>query len=205
MTFIWSTAAMSRSRNSIESSLADSGHRLRGCKCGVWAPGFEQFEDQELPTEVRDLCTRVPRKRHGVSLLGSAANMQHCMRVGLGQPAQPPIQTIERVEKTLATLQSIERFACDQHDHVSFAKAWVLMGKGVAHALHCDFRLVPPAVMAPLQRRLQGTLRQTLTIVFGSEVSELAWERAKLPSCFGGLGIRVAQMGRGAGNVLVGS
>ena len=28
------------------------------------------------------------------------------------------------------TLQSIERFACDQQDHVSFAKAWMLMSKG---------------------------------------------------------------------------
>ena len=45
------------------------------------------------------------------------------------------------------TLQSIERFACDQHDHVSFVKAWMLMSKGVAHALDYDFRLVPPAVM----------------------------------------------------------
>ena len=29
----------------------------------------------------------------------------------------------------------------------------------------------------------------------GSAVSELAWDRAKLTKCFGGLGIRVAQMG----------
>ena len=58
MTFIGSAAAMNRSRNSIESSLADAGHRLRGCKCVVWAPGFEQFEDQEAVTEVRDLSTR---------------------------------------------------------------------------------------------------------------------------------------------------
>ena len=82
--------------------------------------------------------------------------MQHCMHVGLGQPAEPPTQTIERVEKALVTLQSSERFACEQHDHVSFAKAWMLLGKGVAHALDYDFRLVPPAVMAPLQRQLEG-------------------------------------------------
>ena len=188
ITFIGSAAAMNRSRNSIGSSLADAGHRLRGYKCGVWAPGFEQFEDQELPTEVHDLCTRVPRERHGVSLLVSAANTQYGTHVGLGQLAEPPTQT-------LATLQSIERFACDQHDHVSSAKVWMLIGKGVARALDYDFRLVPPAVMAPLQRRLEGELRRTLTVLFGSEVSELAWERAKLPTCFGGLGIRVAQMG----------
>ena len=76
------------------------------------------------------------------------------MHVGLGQLAEPPTQTTERVEKAMATLQSIERFACDQRDHVSFAKAWMLMGKGVAHAMEYDFRLVPPAVMAPMQRRL---------------------------------------------------
>ena len=73
----------------------------------------------------------------------------------------------------------------DQHDHVTFAKAWMLLSKGVAHAVDYDFRLVPQAVMAPLQRRLEGGLRQT----------ELPWERAKLPTCFGGLGIRVARMG----------
>ena len=49
--------------------------------------------------------------------------------------------------------------------------------------------------MAPLQRRLEGGLRQTMSVLLGSEVSELAWERAKLPTCFGGLGTRVAQMG----------
>ena len=46
----------------------------------------------------------------------------------------------------------------------------MLMGKGVAHALDYDFRLVPPAVMAPLQRKLEGGLRRTLAVLFGSEV-----------------------------------
>ena len=96
----------------------------------VWAPEFEQFDDAELPTEVRKLCLKIPRKRLGVSLLESAANAQHCMHVGLGQLAEAPTQTIERIEKALTTLQSIERFACDQHDHISFAKAWMLMSKG---------------------------------------------------------------------------
>ena len=36
MTFIGSAAAMNRSWNTIESSC---GHRIRGYKCGVWAPG----------------------------------------------------------------------------------------------------------------------------------------------------------------------
>ena len=70
--------------------------------------------------------------------------------MGLGQLAEPPTQTTERAEKALVTLQNIERFACDQHDCASFAKAWMLVGQGVAHALDCHFRLVPP-VMAPLQ------------------------------------------------------
>ena len=125
MTFTGLAAALNRSWNVIEGTLADAGHRLRGYKCRVWAPGFEQFEDMELPTEVRNLSMKVPRKRHGVSLLGSAANTQHCMHVGLGQPVVAPTQTIERVKKALATLQSVERFACYQHDHVSFAKAWM--------------------------------------------------------------------------------
>ena len=91
---------MNRSWNSIEGSSADAGHRLRGYKCGICAPGFGQFEDQELPTEVRDLCTKVPRKRHGVSL-------QYYMHVGLGQPAEPPTQTNERVENVLTMLENV--------------------------------------------------------------------------------------------------
>ena len=62
----------------------------------------EQFEDAELPMEVRNLCLKIPRKRHGVSLLGSAANAQHCMHVGLGQPAEAPTQTIESVWRRLS-------------------------------------------------------------------------------------------------------
>ena len=63
----------------------------------------------------------------------------------------------------------------------------MLMSKGVAHALIT-------ILMAPLQRRLEGGLRQTMSVLLGSDVSELAWERAKLSTCFGGLGIRVAQL-----------
>ena len=73
-------------------------------------------------------------------------------------PTNWTAHTTERVEEALATLHSIERFVCDQHDHASFATAWMFLGKGVAHALDYDFRLVPPAVMAPLQRRLEGLL-----------------------------------------------
>ena len=72
------------------------------------------------------------------------------------------------------------------------------MSKGAAHALDYDFGLVPPAVIAPLQRRLEEGLRQTLSVLLGNDVSELAWERAKLPTCFGGLGIKITQMGYAA-------
>ena len=82
MTFIGSAATLNRSWNEIEGTLTDAGHRLRGYERGVRAPEFEQFDDLERPPEVRDLCMRVPRKRHGVSLFGSAANMHHCMHVG---------------------------------------------------------------------------------------------------------------------------
>ena len=93
MSFIGSAAALKRSSGTIEGVLAEAGHRLRSYKCGVWAPGFGQFEDAELPIEVRNLCLKIPRTRHVVSLLGSAANAQHCMHVSLGQPAEVPTQT----------------------------------------------------------------------------------------------------------------
>ena len=135
MTFMGSAAALNRSWGTIEGVLAEAGHRLRSYKCGVWAPRIEQFEDAELPIEVRHLCLKIPRKRTGVSLVGPAANAQHCMHDGLGQPAEVPTQTVERVEKAPTTLQSIESFACDQQDHCSFAKAWVpwIMISGWSH------------------------------------------------------------------------
>ena len=166
------------------------------------------------PLGLSSLRTRSCRRRFAtcaresrVNGMGSVSmDLRQTRNMGLGQLAELPTQTTERVEKALVTLQSIERFACDQHDHVNFAKTWMLMGKGVAHALDYDFRLVPQAVMAPLQRRLEGGLRRTLTVLLGSEVSELARERAKLATCFGGLGIRGCSDGlRGASNVLVGS
>ena len=153
----------------------------------MWAPGFEQFEDQELPLVIWNQCAKVPRKRLGISLLGSAANVQH-----LGQPAEAPTETVERLGKALKTLQSTERFACDQHDHVSFVKAWMLLSRGVAHALDCDFR-GSPLVMVPLQRRLENGQRQTMSALL--EGDELAWERAKVPTCYGGLGTRATPLG----------
>ena len=52
-------------------------------------------------------------------------------RVELGQAPEAPTQTKERLEKALTMLHNVERFACDQHDYVSFAKAWMLMCKGL--------------------------------------------------------------------------
>ena len=67
-------------------------------------------------------------------LLGFAANVQH----------SAPTQTVNRVKQALATLKNIERIACDQHDQLRFANAWMLTSRGVAQALDCDFRLVSP-------------------------------------------------------------
>ena len=61
----------------------------------------------------------------------------------------------------------------------------MLMSKGVAHALDYDFRLVSLSVMAPLQRRLERGLRQTMSVLLRREVSELAWERAKFSRALG--------------------
>ena len=62
-------------------------------------------------------------------MLRSAANVQRTMHVGLGQSAEAT-RTVERLEKALKTLLSFERFAPDQHDHVSFAKAWDAVESG---------------------------------------------------------------------------
>ena len=56
--------------------------------------------------------------------------------------------------------------------------------------------------MAPLQRRLEGGPRQDdVGAPREVKVSELAWERARLPTCFGRQGC--SDGFRGASNVLV--
>ena len=62
-------------------------------------------------------------------------------------------------------------------------------------ALDYDFRLVPPAMMAPLQRRLEGGLSRRCRCSL--EALSLSWpgSEQKLPTDFGGLGVRVAQVG----------
>ena len=49
--------------------------------------------------------------------------------------------------------------------------------------------------MTPLQRRLESSLRNSASTLLSGRVTESAWECAKLPTCHGGLGIRVAQLG----------
>ena len=94
---------------------------------------------------------------------------------------------------TAAVSYCLERFACDHHDHVIFVGAWMLLGSKF-----------PPSVLVPLHRRLECTRRQAVTTLLGGQISELAWERAKLPACFGELELSVADLGFGAQAILVG-
>ena len=80
-------------------------HTGRVYKCGLWAVRLKHFKDREVPLEIRNLCTKVPRKRLGIGLLGSGANVQHATHVGLNQPDEAPTQTVERLKKALLTLQ----------------------------------------------------------------------------------------------------
>ena len=63
---------------------------------------------------------------------------------------------------------------------------------GAAYALDCDLRLVPLAMIASLQRRMEGGIRRT---VFFLCLAALSPRAAGLPTCDGGRGMRVAQMG----------
>ena len=162
MTFIGSAAALNRSWSTIEgwpTQVADSV----AFNAEYWRLNLNSFE---LPMEVRNLCLKIPRKRHGVSLLWLCSERAALHACRLGQPAEAPTQTIERVEKALTTLQSIQRCSSRPRQLCE----GVLMNRGVAHALNYDFRLVPPFAMAPLQRRLGNGLRQ-------AEMS-LSWHRS---------------------------
>ena len=60
-------------------------------------------------------------------------------------------------------------------------------------------------VMAPLQRRLEGGLRQTMSVLLGSEVSELGLGTGKAPHVLWRSGHQGCSDGLcGTGNVLVG-
>ena len=62
----------------------------------------------------------------------------------------------------MRTMQAIDRVACDHKDHLSSAKEWMLLSEGVSHSLDYDCRLLPPRVLAPLQRELRdGTSTDT--------------------------------------------
>ena len=58
-----------------------------------------------------------------------------------------------------------------------------------ALALDNDLRLVPLAMIASLQRRMERGIRRSVSSLVGSSV-----EAARLPTCDGGHGIRVPQM-----------
>ena len=62
------------------------------------------------------------------------------------------------MEKALKTLEVIERFACGQHDHVSFAKAWMLLRGGARPGQRLQAGPTVgagPAATAPRKRALK--------------------------------------------------
>ena len=121
----------SGSKTELECTLAEAGQdpRPQVRRVGAWV---RAVHGPRTTVGNQNFCTTVPRKPNGIGLL----------RVGCQCAAHHvgPTHFVERLEKALKTLQSLERFACDQRDHVSFAKAWMLLSRGVAHALDYDFR-----------------------------------------------------------------
>ena len=142
MFFIGSAKTLHRNWRELKHALAEAGHRLRSHKCGVWAPGYEQFVDENLPRTVRDLCAKVPRGRQEIRLLGSSANAQY---------------TTDVRAKGLKTLEVVEQLACHQHHHVSFAQAWIALRRGFAFAMKYDFSTVRPPITTPSDAESQTT------------------------------------------------
>ena len=160
MTFVGSAAALNHHLERHRGYVGEAGHKFRGDTCSMWTPRFEQFEDQALPHEIKSLCAKVPKKGQGIELLGSAAHVQYTMHVGLGQHAKALTQIVARLVTALTTLRRIERLACDQHDHVSFAEA---------HALDHDFMLVLMSPAAAVSRWAQANAgRHCLVDMFWS-------------------------------------
>ena len=70
--------------------------------------------------------------------------------------------------------------------------AWVLLIKS-AHSFDYDFRLVPPLLIALLVAGTAGILTESDALAVAGKISDPAQECAKLTTCFGRLGLRVAQ------------
>ena len=74
-------------------------------------------------------------------------------------------------------------------------------GHSIEARVHRGAAMMPPTAsqrrpaMVSRWSRLVHGLRQALSAPRGGNVSEVAWERAKLAACYGGLGIRVPQLG----------
>ena len=56
-------AALNSQKDDKKKALAGAGHRLGGKKCKKKEKRYEQFKDQAVPQEIRDLCAKVPRKK----------------------------------------------------------------------------------------------------------------------------------------------
>ena len=124
---------------------------------------------------LRELCVKIKCERDGLELLGSAANKQFAAPVQTGGKRQfIAKKTKARLPKLCERCEqsAVCRLACDQNDHVSFARAWMLLSKAVAHSHQCE---------------LDTGLRQTLETVVVGRITVLASEHAKLPTCHGGL------------------
>ena len=80
----------------------------------------------------REPLCQTPEETPEMSPFGSSATAQCSAGVQLGGLAAAPPQTQERPAKALQALEAVEQLACDQHDHVSFAKAWMSLCKRVA-------------------------------------------------------------------------
>ena len=57
----------------------------------------------------------------------------------------------------------------------------MVLSTGVAHAVDCDCRIVPPRLVKPKQCELEAGLQQALEALVGGRVTELAWKRETCP------------------------
>ena len=163
--------------------LAKAGHlalELQGQGVCSW---YEQFEDRALPDDIRGLRMKLSRQRCGIELSGSAANAARTMQVAPGPGVTVPSQTTKRVDHALDTQRICSTWPRQLCLGVDACQPMV------AHAIDNVLRLVPLAMIASLQRRMEGGIRRSVSSLVGSSVEE-----ARLPTCDGGPGIRVPQM-----------
>ena len=156
----------------------------------MWAPGYDEADDHELPAGLAHLTSLIPRKRNRIKLLGSDATSAYTTHAAMLPEVSE--HAAERARVAAQTVGAAVRLAHAQVDTKSYTKAWALLGRSAAHAMDYDLRLTPPDAIAGVLEQQSAAMKDALGQMLGKPLTDFCWARAALPGHLGGLALRSA-------------